>query len=127
MLRNVISVIAGYVVMAVATLLCILVLLFVFPEYREAAEAERTPPTLPVVLNVILAAACAVLGGFTTAKIAGPNARSCVLVLAGIVLVLGIVFGLMNRGGVHPDWYLLLLPIAGTLGVLGGGLFATKR
>ena len=121
MLRNLLAVVSGYLVLAILTMLSILLLMVAFPDYAAAGASETEPPLVPVLCNLFLGTFAAFVGGYCTAFVAREHRLRCVVVLAGIVLVLGIVHWITGRGGPRPDWYLALLPVTGSLGVLFGG------
>ncbi len=126
MFRSILAVAAGYVVLAVLTVVSIYVLTLAFPEYARAGELKTTPPTLPVVLNMLLGVVCAACGGWVTAALAARKPWTHALVLAGLVLLFGIAFAVQNWAGPHPEWYLVVLPFAGAAGVVAGGAWGAR-
>jgi hypothetical protein len=140
MLRNVLSVIAGYAAMFV----------FVFVTFTVAylilgAEGSFQPGTYEVsgawaLLSIVLGLAAAILGGWVCMAIARNS--KVAMVLAAVVLVLGILMAIpafseggddrpLVRGGDvgnmeamqyarQPVWLLLLNPLLGAFGVILG-------
>jgi hypothetical protein len=119
MLRNILAVIAGYVAMAIATLISIAILA---PIYGVPMGAQSAPAVLPMgylVLNVLSGFAAAICGGFVAVRIAGRTRPA--MFLAALVLVLGIAFAVSERGR-HPApaWYFAAIPLAGVAGIVVG-------
>lgn len=83
------------------------------------------PRTAYVCTNVCYSLAAAVSGGYVTAWIATDQTLIHVLVLALIVLVLGALSALQQRGR-QPIWYQLLLIAITPVGVVLGGLLRMK-
>lgn len=121
MLRSILAVILGYVAMIAATLVTSGVLAVVLVGGVPNAESRGTPPTSYIVANLIAGAACAVAGGWVAARLAPARPRLHAAVLAALTLGLGVQFAVSQRGGPHPGWYLVLLPVVGALGVMLGG------
>jgi hypothetical protein len=126
MLRSILAVVAGYLALAVLTMVCVYGLTLVFPDYALAGQTGSTP-TLPVVFNLVLGTACAAAGGYLTAWIASRKRMVHVLVLAGLVFVFGIGHAFYGWGGPQPGWYLAWLPLLGAVGVLAGGWLGSMR
>lgn len=130
MVRNILSVIAGYAVMVLVTIALFAVLAVVAPGAlpNPSDTTVVTPGT--GILAVILAAgfAAAVLGGWVTARLAKASPGQCVGWLAGIVFVLSIVSAMATPGGSAPLWYSIGLSLVGVCGaVLGGRLQVVQR
>lgn len=124
MLRSILSVVAGYVVMAVVVMVGVGVLTLAFPEYKQAPETRVTPVT-PMVLELVWAVISATAGGWVTVRLARRSPRP-VIALAVIVLVLGAVYGLTADRGLMPGWFLLMLPPVSAMGVCIGGWFGRR-
>ncbi len=127
MLRSILSVVVGYLSIAVATMLSTWLLTVAFGLPLQPADPSFRPPTPYVAASLVSGFAIAILGGFVAARIAPRSPRRHALVLAALVLAFGVMFSLMNRTGPHPGWYLLLLPIVGFLGVVLGGRMGERR
>lgn len=121
MIKLIAAVVAGFVT----------IMLAVMGSTMVAAKAMLPPapagsqpmPTMPyIVVNLVLGFAAAFLGGMVAQRIG--QARTAVLVLAAIILVMGIAGAVMTppdgRQG-QPMWYLWLLPVLGAAGVVVGG------
>ena len=119
MLRSILSVVAGYVTMAVVVMVGVGVLTLTFPEYKQAPETRVTPVT-PMVLELVWAMVSAIAGGWVTTRLARRSVRP-VVALAVVVLVLGAVYGLTADRGLMPGWFLLMLPPVSAIGVVAGG------
>lgn len=141
------SVVAGYVVILILVFVGFAVAARVLGVERVLQPGTYDPSSIWVVISFVLSFAAAVIGGLVCAAVArtarGPR------VLAGVILVLGILFALPGifrssdapatragsvsamdalRQGRQPTWIALLNPIVGALGVVvGAGLFAQRR
>jgi hypothetical protein len=140
MVRNILGVVLGYVAIFVFVFITFTVLYFIL-----GADGSFEPGTYEVsfiwiILSFILGLAAAVLGGFICVLIS-KNKKSA-LVLAGLVLVLGIVMAIPALGDTtnevqemrstdvpnmeamqkakQPAVMLLVNPIIGALGVFAG-------
>lgn len=130
MFRAIIGVIVGYVFMGAAV--------WGFHAASEAfiLEDATAPPTWWVAADLAAALVIAIMAGVIVPAIAPSPRNIPVKVLAGIVLVLGLVFAVMllmageemaeAAGGdeyLPPTWYNFSMPVLGCVGVLiGGGL-----
>lgn len=146
MVRSILSVVVGYVVLAVAvSLSSALVLLtpgFVF----QAHTVE--PSLLFTVFNLFLSLLAALAGGYVAALVAGENRPTPVKVLAGSILIVGLALAVPQQLHSHPAptaeeldrmtllerasharepvWYSFLIPFVGCFGVLAGGMLRTR-
>lgn len=140
MVRSILSVIAGYVVMAILVALTFAPVLLAPGLVFENGSASASLAFS--IYNLVASAVAAMAGGFVAALVAGQGSRA-LQVFAGIVLVFGLasaVAGLraerpivtaeeisnmttMERAskGKEPTWYAFLLPFVGAGGVLAGG------
>lgn len=118
MLRSILSVVAGYVTMAVVVMMGVGALMLAFPEYKQAPQTRVTPVT-PMVLELLWAAVSAIAGGWVTVRLARRSRP--MVALAILVLVFGAVYGLTADRDLMPGWFLLMLPPVSALGVLAGG------
>jgi hypothetical protein len=139
MLRIVGSVVAGYLVMALAIMVLFLLAYPMLGVDRLFAPGTYDAAPGWILLSFIVGFACAAAGGWVAARIApGSGPRW----LAGVVLVLGLIAAVpaaMNsdpaRGGPRPDgtsmadamaharqpgWVALLNPLIGAVGVMVG-------
>jgi hypothetical protein len=117
MLKTILSVLAGYAVMAVGTMVLFGVLGRVAPD-----AVGRDPKAVPGTgaLLVILAAGllCALAGGWTTARIAPRWAAA--LGLVALVAAMGVVSWLMPSEQGGPAWYKAALLVVGIAGAALG-------
>lgn len=140
MARNVLSVLAGYVVMFVFVMLTFS-LVWMALGSGFAFEAGSTRVTIGwVVIALVLSFLAAIAGGWVTSKIAVPPGRVPVIALASLVLVLGVLaavsatsreipplpdrpLGTLEAASYaeSPAWYHYSVPIIGVAGVLLGG------
>ena len=136
MLRAILSVIAGFAVMVVITMLLIPLALVVGPERCFQPGSWQAAP-LVLVLDMVLGIVAALAGGAVCTLIA--RSRRPAAVLAGLVLVLGIITAVMEgkkpdpgprtgpvtiqdamEKGRNPAWYFWTLPFIGFVGTLAG-------
>jgi len=87
--------------------------------------AAGQPCVVYVVVNLTYSLAAAMAGGYVTAWIALGTPLKHVLVLAIIVLLLGGLSALQQRG-LQPVWYQLLSMIIAPAGVMLGGLLRLR-
>jgi peptidoglycan/LPS O-acetylase OafA/YrhL len=126
MLRSILSIICGYVVLAILTTATMLVLLSAMGLSFEPAAADRPPPAY-VIASLLVGIPCAMAGGYVAARTATRRPRTHALFLAGLVLVLGIGFSVTSTSPAHTWWYRVLLPITGAVGVVLGGWLRRDR
>jgi hypothetical protein len=134
MVRIILSVLAGYMVMAVLVMISF-GLVFLASAF--------------IVYSLLTSVLAAVVGGYVTATVAAKRARAAVAALGGLVLALGLllaVVGLMQPGPTpsaaeieqmtpkeramqekEPLWYALSLPFLGAAGVIGGGALRLRQ
>ena len=138
MLKSILGVIVGYIVMAIfsfAAFTCAYLGLGV--ERVFEAESYQISTTWMVVM-IVLALIGGIIGGFVCAAIS--KSKKACMVMAGLVLVLGLIAGMMTKMKDHPDtartgdvpnlqamqmaqtpaWLCLLNPVLGAAGVLFG-------
>jgi hypothetical protein len=139
MVRLLIAVAVGYGVMTVLVLAAFSLALLAPGFAFQPETCDVTPEWLVWTLATGLAAATA--GGFVAVAVA--RRRQAAWVLAGLVLVLGLLSAGMSltherppssasaaglsvveraRRAVQPTWYAISLPFLGACGVLAGGL-----
>jgi hypothetical protein len=134
MVRIILSVLAGYLAMAVLVMISF-ALVFVTSAF--------------IVYTLLTSVLAAVVGGYVTAVLAAKRMRAAVAVLGGLVLALGLllaVVGLMQPGPTasaaeieqmspkeramqekEPIWYAFSLPFLGAAGVVAGGALRLRR
>ena len=127
MLRSILAVLAGYVAMTLATMIGIVILAWAFGHPLNSTATQSAPSTPYVLCNLVLSLAGAVLGGWTTARIASRSPVRHALALGAVVLVLGVAYAAKDWGGVQPGWYLVVLPLLGGSGIVAGGVFGAAR
>ena len=152
MLRATLAVIVGYLAMAIAVFVTLtLAWLALGPGF--AFKAGTTEVTLGwIAINLPLSFACAVLGGWVTARIArrpGPvKALAVVILVLGLGMALAHIFmddpaasgetadratsGTLSSfeaasEAIQPPWYNFVIPFVGVAGVLLGGRRGRSR
>lgn len=141
MLRGIAGVIVGYIIMAIV-LFVVFTGAYLAMGPDTAFQAGTYQISFPwIVLSLVVGFLAALLGGFLCAWIAG--GRKAPMVLAGIVLVIGLLFGVIaSMAPVRPEdhtrpaevsnleamqharqplWFNLLNPLIGAAGVFFGG------
>ena len=112
------SVLGGYVTIALATAALTLAIDFAVPSSFDHEALQYRPPWGTVLL------ACgfpiAVLGGYTTSRLARGAELAHALALAALVFVMWIVYVLIAPEEI-PGLYQAGIKLAGVLGVLIGG------
>jgi hypothetical protein len=147
MFRSILSVVVGYLVMAVCVMIAFSLAL-VAPEFAFQKDTCTVAPAF-IVYGLVMGALGALAGGYVAAALAGQGARLAVKVLAGFVLALGLVLAVaglfreerqapaeevarmspMERAshGVQPVWYTFLIPFLGSGSVLAGGALRNRH
>ncbi len=128
MIRSLLSVLAGFVVMAVlvslATVVAVKTMLHV-SDLRTAMNERPTPAYLAV--NVIYSALFAAVGGYVTASIAGRAPLLHAAALAALMFVMSLVSFCKSAGTSQPPWYgVTLMLLAPTAALLGGYMKWTR-
>lgn len=125
MLRNIGAIVGGYLITSILTGITIVLMGLVVPASLDPSNTGW------VIVNILYGAVFAVIGGYICARIAPENGMRNVLILAGIMLIFGIMTMIASLPYLEetgqPAWYyplLLVLTIPAT--VLGGVLF-TKQ
>lgn len=128
MFRSVLSVVLGFLVMALTTFAYIALLVVAFPDSFSVADESGVapPPSLAIQLvTLFLDFATAVFGGFFTAAIAGTNPRKHALALAILIGTLGLI-NTISAFGSEPVVYAWVRTILAPFLVYGGGVLREK-
>lgn len=118
-LRGFASLVAGFLLLPLVMRGGLLVVLAVAPDLVGSPGAGPTESFM--ALNLALAFLAAALSGALTARLAPEPAFLWVLLLAFLVFVGGLVFGIQQTGAGMPTWYLLSLPLTTGLAIMLGG------
>ncbi len=144
MLRTVLGALIGYLVIAVITLLGVAGLWVVLGAEAAFREGTTVASNLWAGANCVIGLVAAIMGGLVAAAIGRHPTRLPVKVLAGLVLLLGMILAFRQLDvqpdplpegktvaeltfveagtvAVSPTWYNFAIPLIGTLGVLMGG------
>ncbi|MBN1302260.1 MAG: hypothetical protein JW995_13675 [Melioribacteraceae bacterium] len=147
MLRNIGGVIVGYIAIFITIFVSFTVAYLILGSEGSFQEGTYKVSTAWIFVSILLGLIAAVIGGYISVLIAKNSIAG--KILAGLVLILGILTGIMdmNRdlseyplardGSVdnmeamtnarQPSWFLILNPILGAAGVLiGAGLKKEK-
>ncbi len=145
--KAIVSVILGYVVMAVTVVISFTVAYLVMGSERAFKPGTYDITTTWVVISIVLSFVAAIAGGFVCAAVA--KSPTPPKVLAAVVLILGMLLTIpsLTRDEVQPEarageignfeamqdaqqplWITLLNPLIGAVGVLvGSGLVMRNR
>jgi hypothetical protein len=125
MLDSVLSVITGYVVMAVVVMLgTVLAAAALYPGGFNAAKKMETPPPQGYLnANLALSFVAALAGGWVCANRAPSDPMIHVAILAALLLVMSF-FSAKSFSGKQPAWYPKVIGLVGVAGVLAGGLWS---
>ncbi len=125
-LRSVLSVIAGFLAVAILSTLTDFILenTGIFPSY--AIQMANGSPVWVLVTALIYRSVYAFLGGFITAKLSPSNPMKHVMVLA-IIGTLGGVAGVINGWAYGNQWYPIDLAVTAYPLVWYGGELGKKR
>jgi hypothetical protein len=141
MFRSIISVVVGYVVMAILVGLSFVPVLVAPDLVFEYGSANASLGFS--IFSLIAGFVAAVAGGLVAAVVARRDSRYALPVFAGLVLIFGVASAvasvraerpsvsadeisrmtIMERAskGKEPTWYAFMLPLVGSGGVLAGG------
>lgn len=122
MAHSALAVLAGFVVMAVVVMIATAVAVrFVLrvPLAAMRSAGSRTPSRSYLVTNVAASALAALVGGYTTAAIAGHDQVAHGLVLAAVMVVMSLV-SMRQAAGAQPRWYRVVLAIMMPALAVGG-------
>jgi peptidoglycan/LPS O-acetylase OafA/YrhL len=125
MLQGVGAVVAGFVAMTIVVMAGSMALMAAFvPGGLAAMKTMRdNPSTMPkptpryYVMNITLSLVAAMLGGWLTGRIAGPQPQNYLVALAVVILAMGLVSAFSPGSGMQPKWYKLLIPVIGVAGI----------
>jgi uncharacterized BrkB/YihY/UPF0761 family membrane protein len=120
MVKSIVAVVAGYAVMAVLVIITtMLAAAFLLNDSSEVTSSY-------LVVNLILSLISAVVGGWVTAKLAPNNKKRHVQMLAGLIVVLGLLSLTQTVAG-QPAWYPWVIMLIGAAGALYGGSYYEKK
>ena len=148
MVRSILSVLVGYLVMALVVVLSFAPVIAV-PELAFRSGTAEAAPAF-VVYSLLMSGLAAAVGGFVAAVIAGKGRKMPVRVLGILILAFGLASAVaslfaekpivvspeevaqmtpMERAqkGREPLWYALVLPFIGCGGVLCGGAIRDRQ
>jgi hypothetical protein len=121
-LRAFLALLAGFLSMAVLVGVTTALLMKLAPDW--VGDLGHPQPAY-VTFNLMYSLLAAMAGGYVTAWVAKGNPLIHVLALALIVLLLGALSVLQQRG-MQPVWYQLTLLAISPLGVFAGGLLRIR-
>lgn len=118
MARSILSVIAGYLVMAIA----IMILFAVW----FGGDLEATPTTAFLLFSLVYGFAAATAGGYVTALIAGRAEINHAAALAALAVVMGIV-SVITAAGREPVWFQIANMVVVVAAILLGGSLRARQ
>ncbi len=118
MLHGFLALLAGFAAMAIVVIALTAALQKIAPSW---VGSPGHPRPAYVAVNICYSFLAAAAGGYIAAWIASGNPLRTVLALAIVVLVLGALSALQEKGK-QPVWYQLALLTIAPLGVVAGGL-----
>lgn len=143
MLRAILSVIIGYIVMAIIVAIAFTIMQLALGTESVFKPASWEPSTLFVACALVISIIAAIVGGLVCAAIA--RTGTPVKALAGIVLVIGLISAALQMSlpapgprpaevspmdsasnARSPMWYNFTLPFIGAAGVIIGGALMRK-
>jgi hypothetical protein len=131
-LRSVLSVIEGYVVMAIVVMLgtfaatAALVPGGIAAMKNAQAGGAITPGRSYLAANLLISLIGSVLGGWVTARVAIYSPMIHVGVLGLLIVVMSIVSARKVGATGQPSWYPMTITVLGIAGVLLGGALEAK-
>jgi hypothetical protein len=132
MLRSVLSVIEGYVVMAVVVMLGTLAATAALVPGGLAAMKNAqaggtiTPGRNYLAANLLISLIGAILGGWVTARVAIYSPMIHVGILALLIVVMSVASARKQGTAGQPSWYPMTITVLGIAGVLLGGLLQAR-
>lgn len=124
MLRSIVSVVTGYLAMAIIVMIgTVAATAAMIPGgFAAARKMEAPPPRSYLYANLVLSFVAALSGGWITARLAPsvPIVHSAALAL---LLLLMSVVSAKAQGKNQPRWYPWTIAAIGAVGVLLGGLW----
>ena len=128
MIRSVLSILAGYVLMAVLIMVATVVSARLMLHVSGVDEMRTMKPTVTyMIVNLGYSGVFAVLGGFAAAALAKRAPLIHALILAVIMIGMGIALMFSNTGNEEPGWYSRALLVLGPGGALLGGYLQSLR
>ena len=118
-LRSILAVIAGFVTMS----FMLIVLTLIAVNAMNLKPGQPTPGYLAI--NVAYSFLAAGAAGFVTALIAGVKPLEHAYVLAGIMLVMGVV-SYMHYTGTQPGWYKGMMVVVPPLCAIAGAIVCAR-
>ena len=125
MLRSIGSVVLGYVVLALITIVgTSAAAALLLPRPAGGTQPGMPPPLTKSYLtaNLTLSALAAVVGGYVTARMAPARPMVHVAVLALLIVALSILSSRSPMSTGQPGWYKRILPFLGLVGAVAGGI-----
>lgn len=120
MIKSVLSVLAGYAVMVLFTMVLFAILAALSPE-EFGMDAEATPGNISLLVILLVGLASALSGGWVTGRLAPGNPSRHVNALVLLILLMSILSFSMEGAEKAPLWYSIGLMIVGISGAWLGG------
>lgn len=126
MLRSIIAVVAGFVAMALITMIgTMAIMTAVVPGGLKAMRAmgdaggAGMPAPTPryLAMNIALSLVAAILGGWITARVASRAASGHLIALCVVIVLMSVVSAFGAGSSRQPAWYKVVIPLVGVAGV----------
>ena len=129
MVKSILSVIAGFLTMAIVVMLgTFAAAAALLPGGLASMRNSQGPPPTPtgtyLVANLVVSFIAALLGGWVAARLAPGSPRAHVIALAVVVVLMSFATAMTQKNAVssQPGWYPASIAVIGVAGVLLGGL-----
>lgn len=130
MLKSVLSVIAGFLTMAIVVMLgTFAAAAALLPGGLAAVRNSQGPPPSQsgtyLLANLAVSFIAAVLGGWVAARLAPGSPKAHVIALAVLVVLMSIATAVTQKAATsnQPGWYPITIAVLGVVGVLVGGIW----
>jgi hypothetical protein len=124
MFRTIVAVLAAYAVLVICALLMVGSFLLLWPNaFSPDMHKSYAGPEFILYLEISLSLLFAVLAGVVATAIGG---RRAALALAGVMLVLGAVT-IVSERGMKPMWSFLAVTAMGPIGAMAGSRLRRDR
>ncbi len=117
--KGIISVIGGYLIMAVLVVLGFGVISLVAPADVFGADGMQMPGAGWIIIILIMGFLAAVAGGFVTARFGKDAPFNAGSALIGLIILMGILTAFSTGNG-QPIWYQILQTLLGAAGAWYG-------
>jgi hypothetical protein len=124
LMSSIISVVAGYLGMAVVVMIgtALAAAVFIPGGFSAARSLKNAPPANYLYANLALSFVAALFGGWLCARLAPNNPLVHAGALAAVLLVMSLLSA-KSQAAKQPSWYPWTIALMGVAGVLLGGVW----